>query len=207
MGPQANTCPSFRTIILSELTASFISCVIEITVTPESLISFMYSIILSRPSGSNILVASSNIIISVFIARIPAIATRCFWPPERLCGSFFRYSNILTFLAYSTILVSISSLSKHRFSIPKAISSSTVTPTNWLSGFWNTIPIFFLTSWTVSSVRVIPSTMISPLSAFSKPMINLDNVDLPLPLCPKTLTHSPFFMVIFTSRNTGEFSR
>ena len=56
----------------------------------------MVAITSARPSGSNILVASSKIIISGRKATTPAIATRCFWPPDSRAGSRLAKSNIRT---------------------------------------------------------------------------------------------------------------
>ena len=51
----------------------------------------------SRPSGSNMLVASSKMMISGRNATTPAIATRCFCPPDNRAGSLFAKSLIRTF--------------------------------------------------------------------------------------------------------------
>ena len=76
-------------MILSDKLASSKSWVIEITVNPNaSLISRTTSMIAKRPFGSNIDVASSSMIISGLNATIPAIATRCFCPPDSRAGSF-----------------------------------------------------------------------------------------------------------------------
>ena len=106
----------------------------------SSLIFLIVEITSSRPSGSSILVASSKIIISGRRATTPAMATRCFCPPESLAGSRLAKSIIRTFSSASCTRITISSLGIPWFSRPKATSSSTVDPTNWLSGFWKTIP-------------------------------------------------------------------
>ena len=46
----------------------------------------------SRPRGSSMAVASSRIRQSGRMATTPAMATRCFWPPDRLWGARSRYS-------------------------------------------------------------------------------------------------------------------
>ena len=133
------------------------SWVIEITVNPyRSLTSRTVRISSRRPSGSNILVASSKMMILGRKAIIPAMATRCFCPPDNLAGSRSLNSSMRTIFKDSSTRCTISSLGIPWFSNPNATSSSTVAPTNWLSGFWKTMPISLRLSQTFSGVNKSP---------------------------------------------------
>ena len=67
------------------------------TVIPRSRLSNRMVSKTSRlPPGSSIAVDSSKMIHSGSIAITPAMATRCFCPPESLCGSCLAYSSIPT---------------------------------------------------------------------------------------------------------------
>ena len=144
-----------------------------------------------RPFGSSIEVASSKIITEGSKAVTPAIATRCFCPPESRAGSFVLKSLIFTISRTRVTRSSISSRGNPIFSNPKAISSSTVVPTNWLSGFWNTIPTARLASYTVSSFKRTPLMKTSPLPASIRPFMIFASVDFPEPLWPIIANHSP----------------
>ena len=144
-----------------------------------------------RPLGSSIEVASSRIMTEGSKAVTPAIATRCFWPPDSRAGSFVLKSLIFTISRTRVTRSNISSRGSPIFSNPKAMSSSTVVPTNWLSGFWKTIPTARLASYTVSSFKTTPLIRTSPLPASISPFITLANVDFPEPLCPMMANHSP----------------
>ena len=79
----------------------------------------------ARPPGSSIAVGSSSTMHFGFIAITPAIATRCFWPPESLFGELSRYSHMPTaFRAFRT-LSQISFVGTPIFSGPNPASSST----------------------------------------------------------------------------------
>ena len=80
-------------------------------------------------------VASSNTMISGCMAKTPAMATRCFCPPESMCGALSAYSSMPTVLSAASTRRRISALGTPRFSSPKATSSSTMVATIWLSGF------------------------------------------------------------------------
>ncbi len=134
--PSSTISPLFITIALSAKSASSIKWVIRITVMPSSLFRRLTTSITSLlPLGSSIAVASSKIKTSGFIASTPATAMRCFCPPERRVGVALRYFSIPTAESAHSILLPISSRSIPIFSGPKAISSSTIDATVWLSGF------------------------------------------------------------------------
>ena len=80
------------------------------------------------------------------IAMMPAMAIRCFCPPESWCGAWVLYSVIPTSESDSSTRRRISAGSTPMFSGPNATSSSTIVATIWLSGFWNTMP----TCWRMS---------------------------------------------------------
>ena len=77
--------PFSNTINSSESNVSSTSWVIDITVKSLfSLLIFEIKFKMSLlPLGSSIEVASSKINTFGFITKAPAIATLCFWPPER----------------------------------------------------------------------------------------------------------------------------
>ena len=177
------TLPSFKTMTRSARLASSMSCVIEIMVKFSSSFNRRISPTMSLfPSGSSMLVDSSKIMIFGLTARTPAIATRCFCPPERRTGSCFANAVISTASKTSLTRFCISARGIPLFSMPNATSPSTSAPTNWLSGFWKTMPMRSLTSQTVSSVKCSPSTSIAPDSGISRPSMHRAKVDLPLPL-------------------------
>ena len=66
---------------------------------------------------------------SGFIASTPAMATRCFWPPDNRCGPCSAYSVILTAANASSTRLRISALGTPKFSGPNATSSSTTAAT------------------------------------------------------------------------------
>ncbi|CAN4008428.1 Helix-turn-helix domain-containing protein, partial [Dysosmobacter welbionis] len=70
----------------------------------------------------------------------PAMAIRCFWPPESRWGAWRANSPMPTAARASSTRCRISLLETPRFSGAKATSSSTTLATIWLSGFWNTMP-------------------------------------------------------------------
>ena len=77
------TLPCFITMIRSAKAASSIKCVIYTIVMPSSLLRrYTVSITSLRPLGSSIAVGSSNMIHFGFIAKTPAMAIRCFCPPD-----------------------------------------------------------------------------------------------------------------------------
>ena len=138
-----------------------------------------------RPAGSSMAVASSNTMHFGLIARMPAMATRCFWPPDSLAAECLAYSVIPTAFRHSSTVRRISAGGIPKFSGAKATSSSTTEATIWLSGFWNTIP----QSWRSanafsSSVVSMPPTVTRPPVGVRMPQSSLASVLLPLPLCP-----------------------
>ena len=142
-------------------------------------------------------VGSSNTIHSGSIAMIPAIATLCFCPPERWLGLASLYAIIPTPVRAAVILVQISLEAIPRFSGPKAVSSSTVVPTIWLSGFWNTIPALCLTFKRVlSSFVFIPLIYTVPSVGIKSPLMCFASDDFPEPFFPRIATNSPFSTLI-----------
>ena len=98
--PLAINFPPEKTKSVSANKASSISCVIEIKVLLVFLWrSWIILYISALPRGSSIEVISSKIIISGSSAKVDAIATRCFCPPDKFWGSLSKYSSIFTSLA------------------------------------------------------------------------------------------------------------
>ena len=82
------------------------------------------------------------------------MATRCFCPPESMCGALAAYSCMPTARSAASTRSRISCGFTPRFSRPKATSSSTIVATIWLSGFWKIMPTRWRTSQMWSSSRV-----------------------------------------------------
>ena len=170
-------------------------------VIPSSLLSlWIVSRTSKRPFGSNIAVGSSSTIQSGFIASTPAMAIRCFWPPDNKCGPCSAYSVMFTAAKASSTRLRISALGTPKFSGPKATSSSTTAATIWLSGFWNTMPTCWRIFQICSSSNVSkPHTVTFPAVGCNNTLKCLANVLLPLPLVPIMATNSPRRMVRLTS--------
>ena len=157
----------------------------------------------SRPLGSSIAVGSSNTIQSGSMAIIPAIAIRCFCPPESLYGACVRYSYISTAFSARSTRSRISAGGTPKFSGPNATSSSTMLATNWLSGFCSTKPTRRrISNFKSSSSVSMPSTYTLPPLGRSIALKCFAMVDLPEPLCPSSATNSPFFTWRETSSMT-----
>ena len=126
------------------------------------------------------------------MAMMPAMAMRCFWPPERWWGAWRTNASIPTALRAASTRFRISAVGTPKFSGPKATSSSTTLATIWLSGFWNTMPTRRrISSRSASSQVSMPSTHTLPPKGSSTAFICLARVDLPDPLWPSTATKLP----------------
>ena len=116
----------------------------------------------SAAIGSSALVGSSKTKTFGCITRAAPIATRCCSPPLSvaidLCRTAFKPSRSST----SSTRFRMTSCGKLRASIPKANSSSTISATNPLRGFWPTIPTICAREPGFTSRVEIPSTLISP---------------------------------------------
>ena len=146
--------------------------------------------------GSSIAVDSSKIMHRLLIAITPAMATRCFCPPDKLYDGRRAYFVIPTASRASSTLFLISFGGIPRFSHPNATSSSTIVATIWLSGFWNTIPTLRLASrisLSVVSCEVMsfPNMVSFPLSGRFIMQRSFARVDFPLPLCPSIAVNEP----------------
>ena len=197
--------PSFITMTRSASSASAMWWVMSTTVMPRSRFSrWMVSSTSRRPWGSSIAVASSSTMHSGSMAMTPAMATRCFCPPESRCGAWRAKSLMPTAAKASSTLRRISCGGTPRFSGAKATSSSTTLATIWLSGFWNTMPTRRRISSSIAWLWVsIPSTYTAPPDGRSTAFICLAKVDFPEPLCPSTTTKLPFSMPRLTPRSAG----
>ena len=168
-------------------------CVMRTTVTPVA--ARRSAIVRStscRPEGSSMAVGSSITRISGCMASTPAMATRCFCPPERRCGALLRNSYIPTRFNTSSTRRRISAGETPRFSGANATSSSTTLATIWLSGFWNTMPTVRRTLRRFSSLRVsMPLTVTVPSVGTRMAFRSFASVDLPEPLCPSTAMNDP----------------
>ena len=157
----------------------------------------------ARPMGSSMAVGSSRTMHRGSMAMTPAMAMRCFCPPERRWGACSRYWYMPTAFNASSTRRRISSGGTPRFSGAKATSSSTTLATIWLSGFWKTMPTVRRMSSSLSSSAVsIPSTYTLPPVGSRMAFMCLARVDLPLPLWPRTATKEPSSMSRVTPSST-----
>ena len=128
--------PSCMAMTRSPRSASSMKCVTSTTVSPLSRWSrSTVSMTSRRPPGSSMAVGSSMSSTSGSMARAPAMATRCFCPPESMCGALAAYFCMPTARSAASTRSRISCGFTPRFSRPKATSSSTIVATIWLSGF------------------------------------------------------------------------
>ncbi len=74
------------------------------------------------------------------MASTPAMATRCFWPPDSAWVSCSSKPMRPTSASARVTRSRSSGLGTPRFSGPKATSFSMRLATIWSSGFWNTSP-------------------------------------------------------------------
>ena len=134
--PSMTTSPRCMTIALSACSASSMKWVMRMTVIPCSRLSFLMTDITSRrPFGSSMAVDSSKIMIFGRMASTPAMAMRCFCPPDSLAGVEWRNACMPTASSAKSMRLPISSRGTPMFSGPNATSSSTIDATVWLSGF------------------------------------------------------------------------
>src|SRR5579864_3343409 len=199
-GPSSATRPSARTTTRSASAASSIAWVMRTSASPPVRHRRRAVSMTSRwTSGSSIEVASSRTRQRGAIASTPAIATRCFWPPDRRWGGRRRRPSSPTACSASATRERISAGGSPRFSGPNATSSSTTEAISWSSGCSNIIPTRRRISHTASASRVSkPSTVTWPSVGRSSALKCLARVLLPEPFPPTTATHSPGW----TSRST-----
>ena len=147
-------------------------------------------------AGSSAAVGSSSTSTRGRSARMAAMATFCFWPPESVAISRSRKSSIPTVSSACCMRAGISSCGTPKFSNPNSSSSRTFDATNWASISCNTLPTRRDTSVRVTSHVSRPSTRHAPYSSPAKwcgtaPDITDANVDLPAPDGPIIPTNSP----------------
>ncbi len=161
-----------------------------------------------RLHESSIEIGSSKTMHSGSIAMTAARFTNCFCPPLRRL--IFRSLNpvVPSIFRYLSIRRSISGFGTPKFSRPNTMSSSTVSPIAWASGFWNTIPIdLLITSRFSKSLVGFPFTRTTPFWGSSRPFRSRANVVFPEPLAPTMPIHSPFLIWISTLFRIGFFWR
>ncbi|OPZ77889.1 MAG: hypothetical protein BWY79_00992 [Actinobacteria bacterium ADurb.Bin444] len=96
------------------------------------------------------------------MASTEASATRCFSPPERRCKRRPSKPSSPTSANASLMRGPIASAGTHRFSRPKATSSSTLSVQNCDSGSWNTSPTSVESTYAGVSAATIPATTTFP---------------------------------------------
>src|SRR5688572_31077085 len=190
--PSSAMRPSDSTMIRSAIAASdmkWVTCTIVVPLPRRRSTTARTS---CRPSGSSMAVDSSRTMHRGRIARTPAIATRCFCPPDSWCGARWRSSCASTAASAKSTRLRTSARARPRFSGPNATSSSTSVATIWSSGSWNTTP----TTWRIARCKDVsrvdmPFTSTSPRPGRSSPFMSFARVLFPEPLWPMTASHSP----------------
>jgi len=192
-GPSNLTLPCSRATTRSATSTSSISCVTTTIVMPPARSRRTASSRSSRPAASSIAVGSSSTSTRRGTARTPASAVRCFWPPERRCGSLRRSFSRSNRASISSVRARILSEGHARFSRPNATSSSTCSATSWFSGFWKRTPTSRRTASRPASLsRSQPQTLASrPAESGASPPSTRARVDLPEPFGPTTAIVSP----------------
>ena len=135
--------PSDITMMRSTLArrTSSIRCSIMITVKSRSACNRSIMVIASWPAaGSRLANGSSNRSNLPSSTSTPAMAVRCFWPPDSTCGANSnRLLNPKRRAHFATSAL-ICATGWWSFSKAKAISSATVKPTNCASASCKTVP-------------------------------------------------------------------
>ena len=116
-------------------------------------------------AGSSAAVGSSRTKTRGRMARMAAMATFCFCPPESVAISRSRRSLMPTVSSVSLTRCSIWSWGTPKFSRPKSISSSTIEATICVSISCSTLPTICDTSVSETSQVSWPSTMTDPKNA------------------------------------------
>ncbi len=124
------------------------------------------------------------------------MATFCFCPPERLNGTAPKKSLMPTVAACSSTTGTISRLGVASFSMAKAMSSATLSPTNCASLSCKTVPTTLLSPYMLLSRVSCPITVTLPVMVpwwenGISPFMQLASVLLPLPELPRISTFSP----------------
>ena len=138
------------------------------------------------------------------MASTPAMATRCFCPPESAAVSRFSNPCRPTSASAADTRSRSSSVGTPKFSGPNATSFSMRLATSWSSGFWKTMPAWLRMKYTLSLSRVSrPSTLTRPSSGASRALTCFARVDFPEPLPPSMQTNSPCDMLAPTPSSTN----
>ena len=151
----------------------------------------------ARPAaGSRFAKGSSNSSTSTSSTSTPAIATRCFCPPESSCGEDARRSWIPTMEAACCTRCGICAWGTCWFSRLKAMSSPTVRPTNCPEVSCSTVPTRREVSTSGTEAGSLPHTRTVPVAVPRwwwgiSPFSTESRVDLPEPDAPITATFSP----------------
>ncbi len=135
-------------------------------------------------------VGSSRTITRGFMARMPAMETRRFWPPERYAGILSLTSSAPTLFSAASAAQRASSALMPMLTGPNITSSITVGANSWSSGFWNTRPTYRQMSRLIAASSSRPITYTFPDVGSSSPFKCSSSVDLPEPLAPQMATIS-----------------
>ena len=144
----------------SESSATF--CSMTTTVTPSSRTFRSVSKTRVEDAGSSAAVGSSSTSTRGRMARMAAMATFCFCPPESVAISRSRRLEMPTVSSVWTTRSSIWSWGTPKFSRPKSISSSTTEATICVSMSCRTLPTTCEMSVSVTSQVSCPSTSVAP---------------------------------------------
>ncbi len=160
------------------------------------------------PTGSRSDNGSSSTRILGRMARVAAMAVRCFWPPDSVTTEALRIPAMPVTSRHSSTLAAISGCGSARFSGPNATSACTVWVISCRFGFWNTMPTSCDASCGFIPDREVPPNVTRPLSSpCTRDGISPHNVsasvDLPQPEAPVISTTSPGAMPRFTCRSAA----
>ena len=141
-------------------------CSITTTVTPRRrLTSARVSKTVRELTGSSAAVGSSSTSTRGSSARMAAMATFCFWPPESVAISRWRSSRMPTVDRARSMRSSMRSCGTPKFSRPNSSSSSTTEATICASMSWATDPTVREMSVSVTSQVSRPATTVEPNSS------------------------------------------
>ena len=144
-------------------------------------------------SGSRAEVGSSKSMMSGFMAKPRAIATRCFCPPDKLSGVASALSSRPTRFNKSIANLSASSLVIRPSSTGANVTFSSTDMCGKRLKCWKTIPMFSraLSTFVLGSDNSKPSTITLPDVIVSSRLRVRRKVDLPEPEGPMIQTTSP----------------
>ncbi len=194
--PRATTRPSRRTRSRSASAAAAVSCSITSIASPSARSPASVRSTSVRPAGSRSVVGSSSTMTGGRIASSPAMARRCFSPPESVVGSRPSKPARPTVASARAMRSGISAGGTAVCSSPNTTSCVTSVEKSCASKSWNTMPIVPASSPTRRSWMDAPRSRMSPVTSAgtkhgTRRVRHRASVDLPAPLAPITTASAP----------------